>query len=57
MEITFAPPLDVINEGAAHAAVLVAVDAFGRLDVVVNNAGCGASGLGATHVTHHVDNY
>src|SRR5262252_6303011 len=33
--------LDVADEGAAHAAVRVAVDAFGRLDVVVNNAGFG----------------
>jgi NAD(P)-dependent dehydrogenase (short-subunit alcohol dehydrogenase family) len=32
-------PLDVADEAAAHAAVQVAVDAFGRLDVVVNNAG------------------
>jgi NAD(P)-dependent dehydrogenase (short-subunit alcohol dehydrogenase family) len=34
-------PLDVADESAAHAAVQVAVDAFGRLDVVVNNAGYG----------------
>jgi NAD(P)-dependent dehydrogenase (short-subunit alcohol dehydrogenase family) len=34
-------PLDVVDEAAAHAAVQVAVDAFGRLDVVVNNAGYG----------------
>jgi NAD(P)-dependent dehydrogenase (short-subunit alcohol dehydrogenase family) len=33
--------LDVADEDAAHAAVQVAVDAFGRLDVVVNNAGYG----------------
>lgn len=33
--------LDVADENAAHAAVQVAVDAFGRLDVVVNNAGYG----------------
>ena len=33
--------LDVADEDAAHAAVRVAVDAFGRLDVVVNNAGYG----------------
>jgi NAD(P)-dependent dehydrogenase (short-subunit alcohol dehydrogenase family) len=33
--------LDVTDETAAHAAVQVAVDAFGRLDVVVNNAGYG----------------
>jgi NAD(P)-dependent dehydrogenase (short-subunit alcohol dehydrogenase family) len=34
-------PLDVADEKAAHAAVQVAVNAFGRLDVVVNNAGYG----------------
>lgn len=34
-------PLDVADEAAAKAAVKVAVDAFGRLDVVVNNAGYG----------------
>jgi NAD(P)-dependent dehydrogenase (short-subunit alcohol dehydrogenase family) len=34
-------PLDVADEAAAHAAVQVAIDAFGRLDVVVNNAGYG----------------
>jgi NAD(P)-dependent dehydrogenase (short-subunit alcohol dehydrogenase family) len=34
---TFA--LDVTDAGAARAAVRFAVDAFGRLDVVVNNAG------------------
>jgi len=33
--------LDVADEDAANAAVRVAVDAFGRLDVVVNNAGYG----------------
>src|SRR6516164_2402708 len=33
--------LDVADEQAAKAAVQVAVDAFGRLDVVVNNAGYG----------------
>src|SRR5215471_12858255 len=33
--------LDVTDEKAASAAVDVAVDAFGRLDVVVNNAGYG----------------
>jgi NAD(P)-dependent dehydrogenase (short-subunit alcohol dehydrogenase family) len=34
-------PLDVTDEGAAYAAVQVALDAFGHLDVVVNNAGYG----------------
>ena len=34
-------PLDVADEDAAHAAVRVAAGAFGRLDVVVNNAGYG----------------
>jgi NAD(P)-dependent dehydrogenase (short-subunit alcohol dehydrogenase family) len=34
-------PLDVADESAAHAAVRVALDIFGRLDVVVNNAGYG----------------
>jgi NAD(P)-dependent dehydrogenase (short-subunit alcohol dehydrogenase family) len=34
-------PLDVADEAAGHAAVQVAVAAFGRLDVVVNNAGYG----------------
>jgi NAD(P)-dependent dehydrogenase (short-subunit alcohol dehydrogenase family) len=34
-------PLDVADEDAAAAAVRVAVDAFKRLDVVVNNAGYG----------------
>jgi NAD(P)-dependent dehydrogenase (short-subunit alcohol dehydrogenase family) len=34
-------PLDVADEDAAYAAVQVAVDAFERLDVVVNNAGHG----------------
>ena len=32
-------PLDVTDEREAYAAVQTAVDAFGRLDVVVNNAG------------------
>src|SRR5215469_8640875 len=36
-----AVPLDVADEGAAHASVRVAVDAFGHLDVVMNSAGYG----------------
>jgi NAD(P)-dependent dehydrogenase (short-subunit alcohol dehydrogenase family) len=34
-------PLDVAGEDAANAALQAAVNAFGRLDVVVNNAGFG----------------
>jgi NAD(P)-dependent dehydrogenase (short-subunit alcohol dehydrogenase family) len=34
-------PLDVADEAAAKAAVQVAIEAFGCLDVVVNNAGYG----------------
>jgi len=34
-------PLDVADEAAAQAAVQKAMDAWGRLDVVVNNAGYG----------------
>jgi NAD(P)-dependent dehydrogenase (short-subunit alcohol dehydrogenase family) len=34
-------PLNVADEAAAYVAVQVAIDAFGRLDVVVNNAGYG----------------
>src|SRR5579863_5698981 len=33
--------LDVTDAGAATAAMQLAVDAFGRLDVLVNNAGYG----------------
>ena len=36
-----AVPLDVVDESAAYLAVQAAVDAFGRLDIVVNNAGYG----------------
>src|SRR5271157_4244147 len=36
-----AVPLDVTDESAAQSAVQTAVAAFGRLDVVVNNAGYG----------------
>ncbi|MGJ6966802.1 oxidoreductase [Streptosporangium sp. G11] len=38
-----ATALDVTDAKAAHAAVQVALDAFGRLDVVVNNAGYATS--------------
>jgi NAD(P)-dependent dehydrogenase (short-subunit alcohol dehydrogenase family) len=34
-------PLDVADEKAAQASVQLAVEAFGRLDVIVNNAGYG----------------
>jgi NAD(P)-dependent dehydrogenase (short-subunit alcohol dehydrogenase family) len=37
-------PLDVTDAAAADAAVRAAVDRFGRLDVVVNNAGHGVRG-------------
>jgi NAD(P)-dependent dehydrogenase (short-subunit alcohol dehydrogenase family) len=39
-----AVPLDVTDVAAAEAAVAAAVEHFGRLDVVVNNAGYGTAG-------------
>ncbi|MEV8394027.1 MULTISPECIES: oxidoreductase [unclassified Streptomyces] len=37
-------PLDVTDEDAAHAAVAAATERFGRIDVLVNNAGRGLLG-------------
>src|ERR1700678_2829073 len=37
-------PLDVTKPGAAEKAVKLAMDDFGRLDVLVNNAGFGFIG-------------
>jgi NAD(P)-dependent dehydrogenase (short-subunit alcohol dehydrogenase family) len=43
-ERVLAHPLDVTRDGEAEAAVAAAVERFGRLDVVVNNAGYGIVG-------------
>src|ERR687891_341497 len=43
-ERAIALPLDVTRSDAARAAVDDAVDRFGRIDVVVNNAGFGLFG-------------
>ena len=51
--------LDVTDRAQVKAAVAQAVDAFGRLDVVVNNAGYGVAGafeeLGHEQITRNFD--
>ncbi|MFK2903885.1 SDR family NAD(P)-dependent oxidoreductase [Dyella ginsengisoli] len=43
-ERVLAYPLDVTREGAAEAAVAAAVERFGHIDVLINNAGYGIVG-------------
>ena len=48
-EAVVAVPLDVTDAAAWDAAVASTLDAFGRLDVLVNNAGTAAGGTLAEH--------
>lgn len=41
----FLTPLDVTNEASIHAAIQAGIARFGSIDVVVNNAGYGLSGV------------
>jgi NAD(P)-dependent dehydrogenase (short-subunit alcohol dehydrogenase family) len=42
--------MDVTDEAAAANAVMAAVDVFGSLDVVINNAGYGNLSPSKTHL-------
>jgi NAD(P)-dependent dehydrogenase (short-subunit alcohol dehydrogenase family) len=48
--------LEVRDEAAAKAAVQLTVDTFGRLDVLVNNAGYGQFAPFEQMSTHHIVN-